>query len=157
MYRIGQGIDFHLFEEGRRMILGGVDLGLDYGLKGHSDADVLTHALMDAILGALSLGDIGEHFPDTDQKYLGIDSMKLLDHVLHLMKEKGYEIENADITLVGQKPKVSLFKERIKASLEQVLKCDVNIKATTTEGLGDIGKGEGLACSAVVLLKHGTL
>lgn len=156
--RIGQGIDFHRFASGRKMIIGGVDLELDYGLLGHSDADVLLHALSDAILGALGLGDIGLHFPDTDAAFLGADSAMLLQRVLDLMRERGYEIVNADLTIIGQKPKIGPVRDRIVESLTQLTGAQtINLKATTTETMGDIGRGEGLAAMAIVLLNHGSV
>ena len=154
--RIGQGIDFHRFASGRKMIIGGIDLALDYGLLGHSDADVLLHALSDAILGALGLGDIGLHFPDTDTAFLGADSAVLLQQVLDLMRERGYEIVNADLTIIGQKPKIGPVRDRIVENLKQLTGTEaINLKATTTETMGDIGRGEGLAAMAIVLLNHG--
>lgn len=156
--RIGQGIDFHLFASNRPMILGGIDLSLDYGLLGHSDADVLLHALSDAILGALGLGDIGLHFPDTDPKYKDADSKDLLRHVLQLMNEQGYTLINADLTLIGQKPKIVPVREKIIESMKQLTGCqNINLKATTTEKMGAIGREEGLAAMAVVLLQADAL
>ncbi len=156
MIRIGTGIDFHIFERGRKMVIGGVDFGLDYGLKGHSDADVLTHAIMDAILGALGEGDIGEWFSDKDPKYENADSIKLLHIVLDEMNKKGYSIINIDATIVGEKPKISPKKEEIKEKLAHELGIEkelLNIKATTTEKMGSIGNGEGIASVASVLLE----
>lgn len=156
--RIGQGIDFHRFEAGRKMIIGGVDLGLDYGLAGHSDADVLLHALSDAILGALGLGDIGLHFPDTDDAFFGADSANLLDQVLRLMTNEGYHMVNADLTIIGQKPKIGPVRDQIINRIQELTGCQaINVKATTTERMGDIGREEGLAAMAVVLLDDGTL
>ncbi len=155
MIRIGTGIDFHTFEQGRKMIIGGVDFELDYGLKGHSDADVLTHAIMDAIIGALGMGDIGEWFSDEDPKYKGADSIKLLHVVLDEMDKRGYCIINIDSTIVGEKPKITPKKKEIKEMLSKELGIEkelINIKATTTEKMGSIGKGDGLASVASVLL-----
>lgn len=158
MIRIGQGIDFHTFETGRPMILGGVDFGLDYGLAGHSDADALLHALSDAILGALGLGDIGEHFPDSDDRYKGADSALLLTTVLGYMHARGFRLVNCDLTIIGEKPKINPMKERMRENLRQLLATEhVNIKATTTEQMGAIGRGEGLCAMAIVLLEDGTL
>lgn len=156
--RIGQGIDFHVFAPGRNMILGGVDLELPYGLLGHSDADVLLHALSDAILGALGLGDIGLFFPDTDPAYKNADSGLMLKQVLNMMEANGFKLVNADLTLIGQKPKVAPIREQIIENIKQLTGCQyINLKATTTEGMGAIGREEGLAATAVVLLINGTL
>lgn len=156
--RIGQGIDFHVFAPGRKMILGGVDLELPYGLLGHSDADVLLHALSDAILGALGLGDIGLFFPDTDPAYKNADSGLMLKQVLNMMEANGFKLVNADLTLIGQKPKVAPIREQIIENIKQLTGCQyINLKATTTEGMGAIGREEGLAATAVVLLINGTL
>lgn len=156
--RIGQGIDFHRFALGRRMILGGIDLELDYGLEGHSDADVLLHALSDAILGALGLGDIGTHFPDTDPAFKDADSQELLRQVLVMMHELGYTLINADITLIGQKPKLQPYRKQMVDNISRLTSCPaINIKATTTEKMGAIGREEGLAAMAIVLLQHATL
>lgn len=150
--RVGTGFDVHCFEEGRKLILGGVEIKYDRGLKGHSDADVLLHALMDALLGAAGLGDIGKHFPDTDEKYAGISSMKLLERVKELLDESLYLVANADITLIAQKPKVSPYTEEMRDNIARVLGVDrdrINVKATTTEGLGFTGREEGIACEAI--------
>lgn len=156
--RIGQGIDFHVYQLGRQMILGGIDLELDYGLLGHSDADVLLHALSDAILGALGLGDIGRHFPDSDPAYRGADSGELLKQVLERMHEQGYRLVNADLTLIGQKPKLAPYRDRIEDNIKRLTGCEaINVKATTTEKMGAIGREEGLAAMAIVLLEHATL
>lgn len=154
--RIGTGFDVHAFGRGRRLILGGVEIPHELGLMGHSDADVLTHAICDAILGALGRGDIGEHFPDTDPAYKGICSLDLLEQVCGLMRKDGYEIENVDATLIMQAPKVGLYKAQIKAKLAaamDVAENIVNIKATTTEHLGFTGRCEGVAAQAMILLK----
>lgn len=158
MMKIGQGIDFHIFAEGRRMIIGGVDLALPYGLAGHSDADVLLHALSDAILGALGRGDIGEHFPDSSEQYRDADSAMLLDEVLRLMQADGYHLVNCDLTLIGEKPRITPHKQAIRNRLKDLLGIEhINIKATTTEKMGAIGKGEGLCAMAIVLISDGTL
>ena len=153
--RIGQGYDVHAFGEGSSLTIGGVVIPFDRTLVAHSDGDVLTHALMDAILGALGLGDIGHHFPDTDPQYKGCSSRELLQQIHKLMIAKGYQLGNADITLVAEAPKMAPHLESMKDNLAQSLQCSsnqLNIKATTTEGLGCIGRGEGIACYAVVLL-----
>ncbi len=153
--RIGQGYDVHAFGEGSSLTIGGVVIPFDRTLVAHSDGDVLIHALMDGILGALGLGDIGHHFPDTDPQYKGCSSRELLQQIHKLMIAKGYQLGNADITLVAEAPKMALHLESMKDNLAQSLQCSsnqLNIKATTTEGLGFIGRGEGIACYAVVLL-----
>ncbi len=153
--RIGHGYDVHRLVEGRPLILGGIEIPFEKGLLGHSDADVLTHALMDAMLGAAGLGDIGKHFPDTDPEYKGADSVKLLSHVAGLIKEKGYSLVNADVTLIAQRPKVGSFVPQMLEKLAEAIGCDVgrlNIKATTEEKLGFTGEGAGMACHAVCLL-----
>lgn len=155
-FRIGHGYDAHRFAENRALILGGVTVPYEKGLLGHSDADVLTHALMDAMLGALALGDIGKHFPDTDEAYRGADSIKLLEHVNALLQKEGYTLSNADITLLAQAPKLApfipLMRERIAKALSVPLSV-VSIKATTTEKMGFEGRLEGMSCHAVCLLK----
>ena len=153
--RIGQGYDVHAFGEGSSLTIGGVLIPFGRTLVAHSDGDVLIHALMDAILGALGLGDIGHHFPDTDPQYKGCSSRELLQQIHKLMIAKGYQLGNADITLVAEAPKMAPHLESMKDNLAQSLQCSsnqLNIKATTTEGLGFIGRGEGIACYAVVLL-----
>lgn len=153
--RIGHGYDVHRLVEGRALILGGVNIPFEKGLLGHSDADVLTHALMDAMLGAAGLGDIGKHFPDTDPQYKGADSLALLAHVKDLLQKNGYCLMNADITLIAQKPKVASYLPMMKEKLAQTLQCDLsqlNIKATTEEHLGFTGEGAGMACHAVCLI-----
>ncbi|MGC6481127.1 MAG: 2-C-methyl-D-erythritol 2,4-cyclodiphosphate synthase [Porticoccaceae bacterium] len=153
--RIGQGYDVHAFGEGSSLTIGGAVIPFDRTLVAHSDGDVLIHALMDAILGALGLGDIGHHFPDTDPQYKGCSSRELLQQIHKLMIAKGYQLGNADITLVAEAPKMAPHLESMKDNLAQSLQCSsnqLNIKATTTEGLGFIGRGEGIACYAVVLL-----
>jgi 2-C-methyl-D-erythritol 2,4-cyclodiphosphate synthase len=154
--RIGLGFDVHAFKAGRKLILGGVEIDHHLGLAGHSDADVLVHALMDAILGACGLGDIGIHFPDTDTKYRDISSLLLLDYVTKKMEKKGLEIVNVDLILIMQKPNVSGYFREMKKNIARVLNIKqnmVNIKATTTEGLGFCGREEGIAAQCVVLLK----
>jgi 2-C-methyl-D-erythritol 2,4-cyclodiphosphate synthase len=153
--RVGLGYDVHQFSENRPLILGGVTIPFRLGLLGHSDADVLTHTIMDALLGALSLGNIGDHFPDTDVKYKGADSMALLDVVYQLVKENGYKIGNIDSVLVAQEPKLKPHIPTIVASLAKRLSIpekDVSVKATTTERLGPEGRLEGMSCQAIVLL-----
>lgn len=155
MYRIGLGYDVHAFAAGRPLIIGGVAIPYHQGLAGHSDADVLIHALCDAILGALGCGDIGVHFPDSDQQYKGIDSMVLLKQVISMMKERQYGIVNCDMVLILEKPKVRPFIEDMRSNLSSVLLVAaemINIKATTTEKLGFEGREEGIAAQAVVLL-----
>lgn len=156
MYRIGHGYDVHRLAENRKLILCGVDIPYEKGLLGHSDADVALHALSDAILGALALGDIGKHFPDTDHKYEGVSSVLLLEKVVELAKEKGYEIGNADITIVAQKPKLAPYIQTMRNNISAACTCDVNqisVKATTTEKLGFEGEGEGISSTAVCILK----
>ena len=154
--RVGIGFDAHRFEEGRALILGGIGIPFNKGLAGHSDADVVTHALMDAILGALSEGDIGKMFPDTDPAYAGISSILLLEEVVKLMQKRGFEVVNADVTIVAEKPRMSEYRERIEQKLAGVLgieREDISLKATTTEKLGFTGREEGIAAEAAVLLK----
>lgn len=157
--RIGHGYDVHRLVENRLLILGGVEIPFEKGLLGHSDADVLTHALMDALLGAAGLGDIGKHFPDSDPQYKGISSLELLRHVCKLLQEKGFTLGNADITLIAQRPKVGSFIPAMRDALASVMGCSaerLNIKATTEEKLGFTGEGAGMACHAVCLLdEHG--
>lgn len=155
--RIGHGYDVHRLVEGRLLILGGVTVPYEKGLLGHSDADVLTHALMDALLGAAALGDIGKHFPDTDPQYKGADSLQLLRYVVSLLQERGYSLGNADITLIAQKPKVGPYLPLMVEKLSAAMDCapsQLNIKATTEEHLGFTGSGEGMACHAVCLLNE---
>lgn len=154
--RIGHGYDVHRLVEGRDLILGGVQIPHRLGLDGHSDADVLTHAVMDALLGAAALGDIGQHFPDSDPAYLGISSLKLLKHVWALVTEKGYRLGNLDVTVLAQKPKLAPYLPRMKDNLCAILGAEpdrVNLKATTEERLGFTGREEGIACHAVCLLE----
>ena len=154
--RIGHGYDVHRLTEGRALILGGVEIPFEKGLLGHSDADVLTHAVMDALSGAARLGDIGKLFPDTDPAYAGISSLKLLAEVGRLLKEKGYAVVNIDATLLAQRPKVAPYKPQMAENLATALGIgaeQVNVKATTEEGLGFTGDGSGMAAHAVVLLE----
>lgn len=153
--RIGHGYDVHRLKEGRKLILGGVDIPWELGLDGHSDADVLVHAIMDSLLGAVALGDIGKHFPDTDNTYKGIDSMLLLKHVCDLISQKGYILSNLDATIIAQRPRLSLHIPAMRDNIASCLQADpdqVNIKATTEERLGFTGREEGIACHAVCLL-----
>jgi 2-C-methyl-D-erythritol 2,4-cyclodiphosphate synthase len=155
--RIGLGYDVHAFAEGRRLILGGVEVDHDRGLLGHSDADVLAHALADAILGALRAGDIGQLFPDTDPQFLGADSMDLLARVGRLAADQGWRIVDADCVLVLERPKVSPYRDRMRENLARALDVDVEcigLKATTTEGLGFEGRQEGVGAQAVVLVER---
>ncbi len=157
-YRIGQGIDFHRLEEGRDFWLGGIHIPHHKGAVGHSDADVLLHAICDAMLGALGLGDIGVHFPDTDPSLKGIDSKILLKQSYDLIKEKGYGIVNIDSTLLLQKPKISPYVPQMQETIARILEldiADVSIKATTTETLSFIGREEGVVATANVLLQKG--
>ncbi len=156
-YRIGHGFDVHRLKRGRKLVLGGVEIPNASGLIGHSDADVLLHALMNAILGAIGEGDIGVHFPDADPHYKGISSEKLLKKVLQMKDEKGYRIVNADITLVAEAPRVAPFYPAISnkvAALMKIPKNRLNLKAVTTEGLGWVGERRGMAATAVVLLRR---
>lgn len=158
--RIGQGYDVHRLEEGLPLIVGGVRIPYPKGLKGHSDADVLLHAVTDALLGAAGEGDIGSHFPDTDERWKGIDSRKLLRQSFERVKKKGYEIGNVDATIIAQKPKMAPYIPEMRRVIAETLDCDpdrVNVKATTTERLGFTGREEGLAALAVVLLKENTI
>lgn len=153
--RIGHGYDVHRLVDGRKLILGGVEVPHTLGLLGHSDADVLTHAVMDALLGAAALGDIGRHFPDTDPAYAGADSLKLLDHVVELLEKKGYQVGNVDATILAQKPKLAPYIEKMRDNLAARMKVEpdqVNVKATTEEKLGFTGAEEGIAAHAVALL-----
>ena len=153
--RIGHGFDVHRFKRGRKLILGGVEIPHDRGLDGHSDADAVLHALINAILGALGDGDIGAHFPDTDPRYKNIASGKLLEEVLRIMRRKRFKLVNADVTLVAQRPKLSPHYGSMRksvASLCNVAASRISIKATTTEKLGWVGEGKGMAVTAVVLL-----
>jgi 2-C-methyl-D-erythritol 2,4-cyclodiphosphate synthase len=156
MFRIGQGFDVHQLTEGRPLIIGGITIPYEKGLLGHSDADVLLHTISDACLGAIGEGDIGKHFPDTDPNFKDADSAKLMEHVWQLVKDKGYELVNADCTIIAQKPKMAPYIEEMRARIAQLLEAEVdqiNVKATTTEKLGFTGRGEGIASQVVVLLK----
>ena len=154
--RIGHGYDAHRMVDGRKLILGGVEIAFPKGLHGHSDADVLLHAVCDALLGSLSLGDIGVHFPDNDPQFKGISSLKLLERVGDMVKEKDFRVGNIDATIVAQEPRLSEHIARMKEHIATTLEIDkemINIKATTTEGLGFIGKGEGIAAHAVAVVE----
>ncbi len=156
--RIGHGYDVHRLVEGRELILGGVTIEYNKGLLGHSDADVLVHAIMDALLGAAGLGDIGQHFPASDDKFKGISSLKLLEQVNTLLKAQNFRIVNIDSTVILEEPKISKYIQSMKHNISSTLQCDVNlinIKATTEEGLGFTGVREGIAVHAVVLIKKG--
>ncbi len=156
MFRIGVGYDVHRLAKGRSLVLGGVNIPFSRGLEGHSDADVLTHALMDAILGALSLGDLGTHFPDTDEKYRNISSITLLGEVVTLMQEKEYHIVNTDSVIIAQEPLLRPHLDLMKTRLAQSLKIGpeaVGLKSTTHEGMGSLGRAEGIASYSVVLLQ----
>jgi 2-C-methyl-D-erythritol 2,4-cyclodiphosphate synthase len=156
MIRVGQGYDVHRFNEGDHIILGGVKIPYEKGLEAHSDGDVVLHALADAILGAAALGDIGKHFPDTDPEFKGADSRVLLRHVYKIVQEKGYQLINADITIIAQAPKMLPYVPEIRANIAADLLVDmdfINVKATTTEKLGFEGRKEGIAVQAVVLIE----
>ncbi|WP_368303525.1 2-C-methyl-D-erythritol 2,4-cyclodiphosphate synthase [Mediterraneibacter gnavus] len=153
--RIGQGYDVHRLVEGRRLIIGGVDIPYEKGLLGHSDADVLLHAVMDALLGAAALGDIGQHFPDSDERYKGISSIALLKKVGKILQENGYMIENIDSTVIAQRPKLLPYRPQMAENIAAALgieKEQVSVKATTEEGLGFTGTGEGISAQAIALL-----
>lgn len=155
MIRVGQGFDVHQLAEGRDCIIGGVKIPYEKGLLGHSDADVLLHAISDAVLGALALGDIGKHFPDTDPAFKDADSVKLLEHVWKLAKERGYKLGNADATIIAQAPKMAPHIPAMVDVIARALEADasqVNVKATTSERLGFTGRGEGIAAQAAVCL-----
>lgn len=154
-FRTGFGFDVHAFAEGRKLIIGGVEIPFDKGLEGHSDADVLLHAICDAMLGTLALGDIGIHFPNTDERWKDADSTLLLKHVNELINSKGYELGNLDCVLAMEKPKISPYVEQIRNRISEMLNADVeqiSIKATTTEKLGFVGRTEGVVAFATVLL-----
>ncbi|MBR3815708.1 MAG: 2-C-methyl-D-erythritol 2,4-cyclodiphosphate synthase [Clostridia bacterium] len=156
MMRIGHGYDVHKLVEGRPLIIGGVEIEYEKGLLGHSDADVLLHAISDALLGAAALGDIGAHFPDTDPQYKGADSLVLLREVCNLIRKQGYEIENIDSTILAQRPKLRPYIDEMRARISAYSNIDIDcisIKATTEEGLGFTGEGLGIAAHAVCLLK----
>ena len=156
VFRIGHGYDVHRLVEDRKLILGGVHIPHETGLLGHSDADVLVHAVMDALLGALALGDIGRHFPDTAEEYRGADSLILLHHVMELIKERGYCIGNVDATIIAQRPKLALFIPEMVSNLADTMKVSIdqiNVKATTEEKLGFTGTEQGISAHAVALLQ----
>lgn len=156
MIRIGHGYDVHRFAENRDLILGGVKIDYEFGLLGHSDADVLLHAVCDALLGAAALGDIGKHFPDSDDRYKGIDSMVLLRHVSSLLAEKGYKLVNIDATVIAQKPKIGKFTDKMAENIASACNVGagrVNVKATTEENLGFTGRLEGISAHAVCLIE----
>ncbi len=153
--RVGMGYDVHKLVEGRKLIIGGVDIPYEKGLLGHSDADVLLHAIMDSLLGAAALGDIGKHFPDTDEKYKGASSMELLKVVGQLLDENNYIVENIDATIIAQRPKMRPYIDTMRANIAEVLGIDinqVNVKATTEEGLGFTGSGEGISSQSICSL-----
>jgi 2-C-methyl-D-erythritol 2,4-cyclodiphosphate synthase len=157
--RIGHGYDIHQLAQGRPLVLGGVKIPYTKGLQGHSDADALTHAVCDAILGAIGQRDIGFHFPDTDPTFEGINSLKLLERVVDMAAEKGYTIENVDVTVIAEQPKIKPHVEAMREALHAVLARtggpgEINVKATTNEGLGSMGRGEGIAAHAVALLSQ---
>lgn len=154
--RIGTGYDVHRLTEGRALILGGVHIPYALGLDGHSDADVIVHAIMDALLGAAALGDIGQHFPDTDPRFEGADSIRLLQEVGHILEKHGYQIENIDATIIAQKPKLMPYLPEMRANVARALQLSVDrvsIKATTEEHLGFTGRGEGISAQAAALLR----
>lgn len=154
--RVGLGYDVHRLVPGRDLILGGVRIEHEYGLLGHSDADVLLHAIMDALLGAAALGDIGKHFPDTDERYRGISSVKLLRHVAELLKKEGYRVGNVDAIVVAERPKMAPYIEQMRKNIAEALSVEVgriSVKATTEEGLGFTGSAEGIASQAVCFLE----
>jgi 2-C-methyl-D-erythritol 2,4-cyclodiphosphate synthase len=155
MFRVGQGFDVHAFQEGRPLIIGGIEIPHTKGLLGHSDADVLLHAITDAALGAIGEGDIGRHFPDTDPQYKDADSAKLLEYIWKIVEEKGYVLGNVDCTIMAQRPKMAPYIEQMKNRIAQLLHVEpsqVNVKATTTEKLGFVGREEGIAALATILL-----
>lgn len=155
LMRIGMGYDVHKLVEDRKLIIGGVEIPYEKGLLGHSDADVLLHAIMDALLGAAALGDIGKHFPDTDEKYKGADSVKFLEKVGEMLAEQAFYIENIDATIIAQKPKMRPYIDTMRQNIANALQIDisqVNVKATTEEGLGFTGNGEGISSQAICML-----
>ncbi|MGE0681188.1 MAG: 2-C-methyl-D-erythritol 2,4-cyclodiphosphate synthase [Candidatus Binatia bacterium] len=155
-FRIGQGVDVHRLVAGRKLILGGVEIPWEKGLLGHSDADVVCHALSNAMLGAIGEGDIGRHFPDSDQRYKGASSIELLRVVMSLVKERGYRVGNTDLTILAERPKLGPYREEMRNNLATILEvnpADVNIKATTGEKIGFVGREEGMMAEAVVLLE----
>ena len=157
--RIGQGYDVHALVQERKLVIGGVEIPYHLGLEGHSDADVLLHAICDALLGAAGLGDIGMHFPDSDPRWRGADSRTFLRHVRLLLQDRGYRVVNVDATVIAERPRLGRHRDAMRANIGSDLGLDaarVNVKATTTEGLGYIGRGEGLACQAIVLIEQTT-
>ena len=155
--RIGQGYDVHALVAGRRLVIGGVDIPYARGLAGHSDADVLLHAICDALLGAAGLGDIGMHFPDTDPRWKGTDSRAFVRHVRELLKERDYVVVNVDATVISEAPRIGKYREAMRTNIAADLGVNitrVNIKATTSEKMGFIGRSEGLACQAIALIEH---
>lgn len=155
--KVGIGYDVHALVEGRLLILGGVEIPYERGLLGHSDADVLIHAIMDALLGALALGDIGKHFPDHDPHYRGISSLALLEHVMGLLESRGYRVGNVDSVIVAERPKLAPFISKMRSNLSRVMNVEdscVSVKATTTERLGFVGREEGIAAQAIVSLER---
>lgn len=153
--RIGMGYDVHRLVEDRKLIIGGVEIPHEKGLLGHSDADVLTHAVMDSILGAMAMGDIGKHFPDTDSKFKGADSLKLMEHVYEIMKEEGYVLGNIDCTIIAQAPKMAPHIPQMRENFARIMHTDIkniNVKATTEEKLGFTGSGEGISAQSICLL-----
>jgi 2-C-methyl-D-erythritol 2,4-cyclodiphosphate synthase len=160
MYRIGIGFDAHRFSMGRKLVLGGVEIPFEFGLEGHSDADVLTHAICDAILGAIGESDIGSHFPDSDSRYKGVSSLVLLEQVRALSNSRDFKIENIDSTVVCERPKLSAYIPQMKEKLSSVIlvsEDSLGIKATTTDSMGFTGRGEGIAAYAVALVKKATI
>mgnify|MGYP003311843369 FL=1 len=156
-FRIGHGYDVHKLEDGKKFVIGGIEIEHYKGAVGHSDADVVIHVICDALLGALSLGDIGKHFPDTDDKYKGIDSKILLQKVMKLVQEEKYQISNIDVTILLQKPKLRNYIDSMRDTLSNIMeinKSQISVKATTTEGLGFVGREEGVAAHCVCILKQ---
>ena len=156
-FRIGHGYDVHKLEDGKKFVIGGIEIEHYKGAVGHSDADVVIHVICDALLGALSLGDIGKHFPDTDDKYKGIDSKILLQKVMKLVQEEKYQISNIDVTILLQKPKLRNYIDSMRDTLSKIMeinKSQISVKATTTEGLGFVGREEGVAAHCVCILKQ---
>ena len=155
-FRIGQGVDIHRLEPGRKLILGGVEVPWEKGLLGHSDADVVCHALSNALLGAIGEGDIGQHFPDSDPRYKGVSSLALLRVVMEKVKARGYRVGNADLTILAQRPKLATYKDAMRQNIADVLEVEptaVNVKATTGEQMGFVGREEGMRAEAVVLVE----
>ena len=155
-FRIGQGVDIHRLEPGRKLILGGVEVPWEKGLLGHSDADVVCHALSNALLGAIGEGDIGQHFPDSDPRYKGVSSLALLRVVMDKLKTRGYRVGNADLTILAQRPKLATYKDAMRQNIADALEVEptaVNVKATTSEQMGFVGREEGMRAEAVVLVE----